>query len=70
MKRKYRKVFGLIGIIMLAAAVVFVWFALNHPELSFPWQNSITFKLYGAYLTVMLICLVLATIRGKDNKKD
>lgn len=55
---------------MLAAAAVFVWFALNHPELSWSWPNSVIFKLYGAYLAVMLICLVLAVIRGKDDSKE
>lgn len=55
---------------MLAVAAVFVRFALNHPELSWSWPNSAVFKLYGAYLTVMIICLVLAMIRGKDDSKE
>ena len=32
----------IIGLIMLIIAIVFIMFALNHPEMSFPWNNTIT----------------------------
>ena len=46
----------IIGVIMLIVAIVFIVFALNHPEMSFPWNNTITWLLYGLYIlgTVML----------------
>ena len=31
-------------------AIVFIMFALNHPEKSFPWNNTITWLLYGCLL--------------------
>ena len=31
----------IIGVIMLIVAFVFIMFALNHPEKSFPWNNTI-----------------------------
>ena len=30
----------IIGVIMLIIAIVFIMFALNHPEKSFPWNSS------------------------------
>ena len=39
----------IIGLIMLIIAIVFIMFALNHPEKSFPWNNTITWLLYGVY---------------------
>jgi len=36
-------------VIMLIIAIVFIMFALNHPEKSFPWNNTITWLLYGVY---------------------
>ena len=47
-----------IGLVMLVAAVVFVVFALGHPEMSFPWSNTITYILYIAYLLAMVVFFV------------
>ena len=41
----------IIGVIMLIIAIVFIMFALNHPEKSFPWNNTITWLLYGVYFS-------------------
>ena len=38
MKRSISKI---IGLTMLIIAIVFIMFALNHPEKSFPWSNKI-----------------------------
>ena len=37
----------IIGLVMIVIAIAFVAFALNHPEMSFPWSNTITWGLYG-----------------------
>ena len=42
----------IIGLTMLIIAIVFIMFALNHPEKSFPWSNTITWLLYGVYFLV------------------
>ena len=57
----------LIGFIMLAIAIAFIIFALNHPELSFPWSNTITYIVYGVYLLVMIIFLIIP-IEKKQRK--
>ena len=47
-----------IGVIMLIVAFVFIMFALNHPEKSFPWNNTITWLLYGVYFLVTVVLLI------------
>ena len=48
----------IIGVIMLIVAIVFIMFALNHPEMSFPWNNTITWLLYGLYILVTVMLLI------------
>lgn len=60
-KRKSR----IIGFIMLIAAVVFLLFAMQHPEMSFPWNNTITYLLYIAYLVVMITMFIAPFKRNK-----
>ena len=48
----------IIGVIMLIVAVIFIMFALNHPEKSFPWNNTITWLLYGVYFLVTVVLLI------------
>lgn len=42
-----KKVSRIIGGIMLILAVAFLFVALGHPEMSFPWGNGITYTLYA-----------------------
>ena len=53
-----KKISRIISAVMLAAAVLFFLYALNHPEVSFPWGNAITYTLYGVYLLVMVVLAV------------
>ena len=48
----------IIGLTMLIIAIVFIMFALNHPEKSFPWSNTITWLLYGLYVLVTVVLLI------------
>ncbi len=48
----------IIGVIMLIVAIVFIMFALNHPEKSFHWSNTITWLLYGVYFLVTIVLLI------------
>ena len=36
-----KRISRIIGLTMLIIAIVFIMFALNHPEKSFPWSNTI-----------------------------
>ena len=48
----------IVGLVMLIIAVAFVIFALNHPEMSFPWNNTITWLVYGLYILVTVVLLI------------
>lgn len=48
----------IIGLVMVVIAIAFVVFALNHPEMSFPWSNTITWGLYGVYAVITVILLI------------
>ena len=56
-----KKLSRIIGLVMVVIAIVFVVFALNHPEMSFPWSNTITWVLYGLYAIVTVVLLVAPT---------
>lgn len=40
--------------VMGMLSLIFIIIALTHPELSFPWSNTITYLLYAVYLIVMV----------------
>ena len=53
-----KKISRIIGLVMMVAAIAFVVFALNHPEMSFPWSNTITWSIYGVYMLAAVILLI------------
>ena len=40
-----------------------IMFALNHPEKSFPWNNTITGLLYGVYFLVTVVLLIASKMK-------
>ena len=48
----------IVGLVMLIIAVAFIMFAVIHPEMSFPWNNTITWLLYGLYFLVTVVLLI------------
>ena len=54
------KFFLLTGVGMLIAAILFVCYAFNHPEASFPWDLNITFMIYIAYVVVLALMFLFA----------
>ncbi len=56
-----KKISRIIGLVMVIIAIVFVVFALNHPEMSFPWSNTVTWVLYGLYALVTVVLLIAPT---------
>ncbi len=56
-----KNVSRIIGLVMVIIAIAFVAFALNHPEMSFPWSNTITWTLYGAYAILTVVLLIAPT---------
>ncbi|MBD9152957.1 MAG: hypothetical protein EGP77_12340 [Lachnospiraceae bacterium] len=53
-----KSILRIIGLIMLIIAIVFIMYALNHPEMSFPWNNTITWLLYSVYFLVTVMLLI------------
>lgn len=50
-----KKCSRIIAGIMCVIAVMFLLYAINHPEASFPWSNMVTYTIYTIYLLVMLL---------------
>lgn len=51
---------------MLIVAIIFIMFALNHPEKSFPWNNTITWLLYGVYFLVAVVLLIAPKMKKRE----
>ena len=58
-----KRISRIIGLTMLIIAIVFIMFALNHPEKSFPWSNTITWLLYGVSFLVTVVLLIAPKIK-------
>lgn len=56
-----KNVLRIIGLVMLVIAIVFVVFAVNHPEMSFNWSNTVTWGLYSFYALVTVVLLIAPT---------
>ena len=48
-----KKVLRITSLCMLIFSILFIVTAATHPELSFPWNNYITYIIYGFYLVFM-----------------
>lgn len=59
-----KKVSRCIALVMLIVFLLFLVFALTHPEASFPWENTISYTLYGVYLVLMIV-LFIAPFKNK-----
>lgn len=49
-----RKISRITAFFMLIIAIAFVPFALNHPEASWPWSNTVSFIIYAVYIVLMI----------------
>lgn len=50
---------------MLMIAIIFVWFALNHPEASFPFGRHMAYVIYIVYVVLDIVMFIL----WKKSKK-
>lgn len=53
--------------LMSLFGVCFVCYAFNHPEMSFPWNNTITYVIYGIYVAITIF-LFIAPFKDKKVK--
>lgn len=63
---KKSSIFLLVGCAMIFIAIMFFLYALQHPEKSFPWGNSVTYVLYFVYL-LSTICMFILSIKNKRH---
>ena len=62
MTKKYSRI---IAVIMLVIAIAFILIALNNPQASFSWSNTITYMLYGVYALIMIVLFIAPFKRKK-----
>lgn len=55
-----KKRFFIPACVLVVVAIGFVIFALGHPEMSFPWSVQVTHILYGVYVDIVMLLIVLA----------
>ncbi len=65
--RKRYWLFSGIGVLMLAVACGFILYALNHPQMSFPWSNTVSYCIYGFYI-LCTVCLLSAPLWKKKRR--
>ena len=58
-----KKISRIIGAVMVLLAVAFIVFAVTHPEISFPWSNTVTYALYGLYTVATAVLLIAPSKR-------
>ena len=54
----HKSISRVIACVMLLAGIVFVLFALHHPQLSWPWGNTVSYFLYLVYLIAMVVLFI------------
>lgn len=65
MKINMKKLFLCLGFVMMFLAIIFIIYALNHPELSWKVSIRITNIIYMIYLVIMIIMFILAFVKKK-----
>ena len=48
----------IIGLVMLVIGIIFMLYAINHPEGSFPWRLDLTYTIYLTYLGLTIYFIV------------
>lgn len=60
----------LISLFMLLAAVVFVIYALHHPEGGYDISIKATYVIYACYLAAMVLAFILSFFVKSGRNKD
>lgn len=60
-----KRILKIVACTMLMIGVIFFIVALNNPQLSWPWNNAITYSIYAVYLIVMVVLFVVAFRKKK-----
>lgn len=65
MKLKFSTKILIIAVLLTLIALAFFWFALQHPEMSFPFSLRTTFIVYTIYIIVTVLLYVIGILLKK-----
>lgn len=60
--------YGIICLILIIVAILFAAFALNNPQISFPFSNAITYLIYITYISITIVMGILYFKTKKGGK--
>lgn len=60
-----KRVLRIVSCAMLVIGMIFFIVAVNNPQLSWPWSNTITYFIYAAYLIVLVVLFVVTFKKKK-----
>lgn len=63
-----KRIFLMIGCLMVIIAIIFFNYTIHCPEASFPWPNEITYSIYVLYL-IITGCMFYMSRKMIMNKK-
>lgn len=69
---KIKHIFLIIGSAMIVGAIGFVFYALGHPEMSFPFSLTITYAIYLSYFFIalgLIVTSIFLFIRDNRHKQ-
>lgn len=67
--KKLGAIFLITGLVMTLLAIIFCIYALNHPNLSYPWNNYITYAIYVVYIVTNISMYILSYRFSKKEVK-
>ncbi|WP_066504135.1 hypothetical protein [Abyssisolibacter fermentans] len=67
--KKISRILFWTGITAVIIAVLFILYALNHPESSFSWGINITYFIYVVYIVLTISLFVLSNVFNKKDKQ-
>lgn len=59
------KIFFMIGVLMILVAIIFIMFAMNHPEMSFVGGNIVAYSIYAVYAIIAILMFVMAGVQKR-----
>lgn len=58
--KKLSTLLRIISLIMFVMAIIFIYYALNHPESSWSFSLELVYFMYLCYVIIMIMCLIIS----------
>lgn len=58
--KRTKRILRFIGLLMFVIAVSFIYYALNHPESSWPFRLELVYFMYLCYVIIMIACIIIS----------